>query len=87
MSYYCKRGTVPHKRHTQFRQPDGTLYHEELMGTRGFSGIQSLLYHLRPLPRSTALTTDAVSRFRSPNKGRCVTASCAPAIFPAWRCG
>ncbi len=48
MSYYCKLGTVPHKRHTQFRQPDGSLYHEELMGTRGFTGIQSLLYHLRP---------------------------------------
>jgi homogentisate 1,2-dioxygenase len=24
------------------------LYHEELIGTRGFSGIQSLLYHLHP---------------------------------------
>ena len=48
MSYYYKLGTVPHKRHTQFRQPDGSLYHEELMGIRGFSGIKSLLYHLRP---------------------------------------
>jgi homogentisate 1,2-dioxygenase len=41
-------GAIPHKRHTQFRQPNGSLYHEELMGTRGFSGIQSLLYHLHP---------------------------------------
>ncbi|MDJ0691000.1 MAG: homogentisate 1,2-dioxygenase [Xenococcaceae cyanobacterium MO_188.B32] len=48
MSYYYKLGKIPHKRHTQFRQPDGSLYHEELMGTRGFSGIQSLLYHLHP---------------------------------------
>ena len=48
MSFYYKLGTVPHKRHTQFRQPDGSLYHEELMGIRGFSGIKSLLYHLRP---------------------------------------
>ncbi|MCL6434604.1 MAG: homogentisate 1,2-dioxygenase [Leptolyngbyaceae cyanobacterium HOT.MB2.61] len=48
MTYYYKLGTIPHKRHTQFRQPDGSLYHEELMGIRGFSGIQSLLYHLRP---------------------------------------
>ena len=48
MTYYYKMGTIPHKRHTQFRQPDGSLYHEELMGTRGFSGIQSLLYHLHP---------------------------------------
>jgi homogentisate 1,2-dioxygenase len=48
MSYYFKLGQIPHKRHTQFRQPDGSLYHEELMGLRGFSGAKSLLYHLRP---------------------------------------
>ena len=48
MSYYAKRGDVPHKRHTQFRQPDGSLYHEEVMGIHGFAGIQSLLYHFRP---------------------------------------
>jgi len=48
MSYYCRLGQVPHKRHTQFRQPDGSLYHEELMGLRGFSGSKSLLYHLHP---------------------------------------
>ena len=51
MSYYVKRGNVPHKRHTQFRQPDGSLYHEEVMGIHGFAGIQSLLYHLRPPTR------------------------------------
>ncbi|MCU0533126.1 MAG: homogentisate 1,2-dioxygenase [Hydrococcus sp. Prado102] len=48
MTYYYKLGQIPHKRHTQFRQNDGSLYHEELIGTRGFSGIQSLLYHLHP---------------------------------------
>lgn len=48
MTYYYKLGNIPLKRHTQFRQPDGSLYHEELIGIRGFSGIQSLLYHLRP---------------------------------------
>jgi homogentisate 1,2-dioxygenase len=48
MSYYFRLGQIPHKRHTQFRQPDGSLYHEELMGLRGFSGAKSLLYHLRP---------------------------------------
>jgi homogentisate 1,2-dioxygenase len=48
MSYYFKLGQIPHKRHTQFRQPDGSLYHEELMGLRGFSGRKSLLYHVRP---------------------------------------
>ncbi|WP_017324896.1 homogentisate 1,2-dioxygenase [Synechococcus sp. PCC 7336] len=46
--YYYQLGQVPHKRHTQFRQPDGSLYHEELIGTHGFSGAKSLLYHLHP---------------------------------------
>jgi homogentisate 1,2-dioxygenase len=48
MSYYYTLGQIPHKRHTQFRQPDGSLYHEELMGIHGFSGDKSLLYHLHP---------------------------------------
>lgn len=48
MTYYYTLGEIPHKRHTQFRQPDGSLYHEEVMGIHGFSGIQSILYHLRP---------------------------------------
>lgn len=48
MTHYYKLGNIPHKRHTQFRQPDGSLYHEELMGMRGFSGVQSLLYHVHP---------------------------------------
>lgn len=48
MTYYYRLGNIPHKRHTQFRQADGSLYHEELISTRGFSGIQSLLYHLHP---------------------------------------
>ncbi|MFH7030600.1 MAG: homogentisate 1,2-dioxygenase [Heteroscytonema crispum UTEX LB 1556] len=48
MTFYYKLGNIPHKRHTQFRQADGSLYHEELMGIHGFSGIQSLLYHVHP---------------------------------------
>jgi len=51
MAYYHRLGSIPHKRHTQFRQPDGSLYHEEVMGVHGFSGIQSLLYHVRPPTR------------------------------------
>jgi homogentisate 1,2-dioxygenase len=45
MTYYYRLGDVPHKRHTQYRQPDGSLYHEEVMGIHGFAGIQSILYH------------------------------------------
>ncbi len=48
MSFYCKLGEIPQKRHTQFRKPDGTLYHEELFSTEGFSNTYSLLYHLYP---------------------------------------
>ncbi|HJW91171.1 MAG TPA: homogentisate 1,2-dioxygenase [Anaerolineales bacterium] len=45
MPYYHKIGELPHKRHTQFRKPDGGLYREEVMGLEGFSGLQSILYH------------------------------------------
>ncbi|MCL6452215.1 MAG: homogentisate 1,2-dioxygenase [Alicyclobacillus sp.] len=48
MPYYLSRGDVPHKRHTQFRQPDGSLYREEVFGTKGFSGVESILYHVQP---------------------------------------
>lgn len=43
--HYHSLGQVPAKRHTQFRKPDGGLYHEELFSTEGFSDLYSLLYH------------------------------------------
>jgi homogentisate 1,2-dioxygenase len=45
MAHYLRVGSVPPKRHTQHRQPDGGLYYEELMGEEGFSSDSSLLYH------------------------------------------
>ncbi|WP_187262908.1 homogentisate 1,2-dioxygenase [Pontibacter beigongshangensis] len=51
MAYYYKLGNIPHKRHTHFRQPDGSLYAEQLVGTLGFSGVASLLYHINPPTR------------------------------------
>jgi homogentisate 1,2-dioxygenase len=54
MPAYLKLGDVPRKRHTVFRQPDGSLYHEHLMGSRGFSGPATLLYHRRPPTRVVA---------------------------------
>lgn len=48
MPYYHKLGTIPHKRHTQFRKPDGGLYSEQLFSTGGFSNDYSLLYHIHP---------------------------------------
>ncbi|KAB7707846.1 homogentisate 1,2-dioxygenase [Bacillus aerolatus] len=48
MPHYVKMGKVPKKRHTQFRQKNGELYYEQVMGTKGFSGIQSIIYHVHP---------------------------------------
>lgn len=48
MPYYYKLGNIPHKRHTQFRKPDGSLYAEQLFSTEGFSNDYSLLYHAHP---------------------------------------
>ncbi len=48
MPSYQRAGSVPHKRHIQFRRPDGGLYAEELFSTKGFESVYSLLYHLRP---------------------------------------
>ncbi len=45
MPYYHKAGTIPHKRHIQYRKPDGNLYAEQLFSTEGFSNDYSLLYH------------------------------------------
>lgn len=46
--HYYKLGSIPHKRHTQFRKPNGELYHEQLFSTEGFSNTSSLLYHANP---------------------------------------
>lgn len=48
MPIYRRVGIVPHKRHIVFRKKNGDLYHEELFGTEGFSGVSSLVYHLYP---------------------------------------
>ncbi len=48
MPFYHRLGQLPPKRHTQFRQSDGSLFHEQLFGTVGFDGMSSLLYHVHP---------------------------------------
>ena len=48
MPLYHQLGVIPDKRHVVFRQPNGNLYQEELVGTQGFSGMSSLAYHLYP---------------------------------------
>jgi homogentisate 1,2-dioxygenase len=46
--HYYQLGSIPQKRHTQFRKPNGELYKEELFSTEGFSDNSSLLYHANP---------------------------------------
>ena len=48
MPFYRKVGEVSNKRHTVFKKPDGSLYREQVMGTKGFSSLQSILYHHNP---------------------------------------
>jgi homogentisate 1,2-dioxygenase len=45
VAYYRAVGEVPRTRHTAFRDEDGSLRYEELMGEEGFSSDSSLLYH------------------------------------------
>ena len=62
MPIYHRLGKVPPKRHTIFRQPDGSLYHEQLFGTIGFDGMSSLLYHIhRPTQVKEILGSHDVS--------------------------
>jgi homogentisate 1,2-dioxygenase len=51
MPFYHTLGVVPEKRHTVSRQLNGKLFQEELVGTQGFAGLSSLVYHLYPPTR------------------------------------
>jgi homogentisate 1,2-dioxygenase len=46
MPFYHKLGKIPHKRHIQFRKPNGELYYEQLFGTIGFDGMYCNMYHV-----------------------------------------
>ena len=48
MPFYQKRGNIPTKRHTQFRDDTGNLYWEELISREGFSHMYSNVYHVYP---------------------------------------
>src|SRR5947209_473995 len=51
---YEARGELPRKRHVAFRD-NGTLLTEEVMGFEGFSGNESILYHLQTPCRVTEI--------------------------------
>jgi homogentisate 1,2-dioxygenase len=58
--HYYTLGKIPPKRHTQFRNPQGDLYHEELFSTIGFDDVYSLAYHIFP-PTQIVQVGDPVS--------------------------
>ena len=55
MPIYHRLGEIPKKRHSIFRQADGSLYPEQLVGNKGFVGISSLLYHVHQPTRVLAV--------------------------------
>jgi homogentisate 1,2-dioxygenase len=56
VAFYRQLGSIPPKRHTQHRGPDGELYYEELIGEEGFASDSSLLYH-RHIPSAIVAAT------------------------------
>ena len=63
--FYVRRGSVPHKRHTQHRAPDGSLYAEELFGVEGFTGRSS-----PPLPPRAADADAQIENVRDVGRSR-----------------
>jgi homogentisate 1,2-dioxygenase len=55
MPVYHRLGKLPPKRHSIFRQADGSLHPEELVGNHGFTGPSTLLYHLHAPTRVTGI--------------------------------
>lgn len=45
MPFYHKLGSIPPKRHTIFKKPNGDFYYEQLFGTVGFDGMSTNMYH------------------------------------------
>jgi homogentisate 1,2-dioxygenase len=56
MPFYQRRGEIPRKRHIVFRE-NGRLLTEEVMGLEGFTGNESILYHLESPCRVKELGT------------------------------
>lgn len=55
MPFYHKLGQIPVKKHTTMYKPDGSLYKEELVSSKGFSGVYSNKYHLYMPTRTISL--------------------------------
>ena len=48
MPFYQKRGEIPQKKHTEFRDDNKNLFWEELISRNGFSHMYSNVYHINP---------------------------------------
>jgi homogentisate 1,2-dioxygenase len=72
---YEQRGSVPAKRHVAFRE-NGTLLTEEVMGFEGFSGNESILYHLQ-----TPCRVSELGSFTAIERGEWVPAAHAHRLF------
>ncbi|HMU68535.1 MAG TPA: homogentisate 1,2-dioxygenase [Chitinophagales bacterium] len=48
---YHQLGKIPNKRHVVYRNSEGQMYNEELVGTQGFSSLSTLAYHIYPPTR------------------------------------
>ena len=51
MPMYHQLGKIPNKRHVVYRNSEGQMYNEELVGTQGFSSLSTLAYHIYPPTR------------------------------------
>ena len=58
MPFYQKRGNIPQKRHTQFRDGNDNLLWEELISRNGFSHMYSNVYHTNPPTAIKALKSE-----------------------------
>ena len=58
MPFYQKRGDIPQKRHTQFRDGNDNLLWEELISRNGFSHMYSNVYHTNPPTAIKALKSE-----------------------------
>ena len=68
MPFYQKRGKIPSKKHTQFRDNDGNLYWEELVSREGFSNIYSNIYHTYPPTAIKSVGTFQEKKLTRPNR-------------------
>jgi homogentisate 1,2-dioxygenase len=68
MPFYHRLGEIPRKRHSAFRRADGALHPEELVSSRGFSGLSTLAYHVdRPTRVVDARDVRDLTRRRDPD--------------------